>query len=286
MRLVTYQAPGGVRVAAVRDDGLVDLNQADSRLPSCIKALLAQGPEAIGRAAAAMRSAAAIPRGSVKLLPPVPGPQKVICVGANYADHARESGVRPPDEPILFSKFPTAVRADGDEIVLPAVSNEVDYEAELVVVIGAGGRHIPREKAFEHVAAYACGNDVSARDWQLRKPGNQWLLGKSFDSFAPFGPELVTADEIPDPGNLEIQLRLNGQTMQHSSTKHFIFPIDVLIAYVSQVCTLMPGDLIFTGTPEGVGFARKPPVFLKPGDDVEVEIERIGILRNRVVAES
>jgi 2-keto-4-pentenoate hydratase/2-oxohepta-3-ene-1,7-dioic acid hydratase in catechol pathway len=286
MRLVTYQAPGGARVAAARDDGLVDLNQADSRLPSCIKALLAQGPEAIGRAAAAMRSAAAIPRGSVKLLPPVPGPQKVICVGANYADHARESGVRPPDEPILFSKFPTAVRADGDEIVLPAVSSEVDYEAELVVVIGAGGRHIPREKAFEHVAAYACGNDVSARDWQLRKPGNQWLLGKSFDSFAPFGPELVTADEIPDPGNLEIQLRLNGQTMQHSSTKHFIFPIDVLIAYVSQVCTLVPGDLIFTGTPEGVGFARKPPVFLKPGDDVEVEIERIGILRNRVVAES
>ncbi|MCX7426904.1 MAG: fumarylacetoacetate hydrolase family protein [Planctomycetia bacterium] len=286
MRLVTYQAPGGARVAAVRDDGLVDLCEADSRLPSCIKALLAQGPEAIGRAAAAMRSAAAIPRGSVKLLPPVPGPQKVICVGANYADHARESGVRPPDEPILFSKFPTAVRADGDDIVLPAVSSEVDYEAELVVVIGAGGRHIPREKAFEHVAAYACGNDVSARDWQLRKPGNQWLLGKSFDSFAPFGPELVTADEIPDPGNLEIQLRLNGQTMQHSSTKHFIFPIDVLIAYVSQVCTLVPGDLIFTGTPEGVGFARKPPVFLKPGDDVEVEIERIGILRNRVVAES
>jgi 2-keto-4-pentenoate hydratase/2-oxohepta-3-ene-1,7-dioic acid hydratase in catechol pathway len=272
MRLVTYHAPAGARVAAVRDDGLVDLNGADSRLPSCIKA--------------AMRSASAIARDSVKLLPPIPGPQKVICVGANYADHARESGVRPPDEPILFSKFPTAVRADGDEIVLPAVSSEVDYEAELVVVIGVGGRHIPREKAFEHVAAYACGNDVSARDWQLRKPGNQWLLGKSFDSFAPFGPELVTADEIPEPGNLQIQLRLNGQTMQHSSTRHFIFPIDVLIAYVSQVCTLVPGDLIFTGTPEGVGFARKPPVFLKPGDEVEVEIERIGILRNRVVAES
>ena len=286
MRLVTYETPSGARVAAVREDGLVDLHQADSRLPSCIKALLAQGPEAIGRAEAAMRSAAAVARDSVKLLPPIPGPQKVICVGANYADHARESGVRPPDEPILFSKFPTAVRADGDEIVLPAVSNEVDYEAELVVVIGAGGRHIPREKALEHVAAYACGNDVSARDWQIRKPGGQWLLGKSFDSFAPFGPELVTADEIPDPGNLEIQLRLNGRTMQHSSTKHFIFPVDVVIAYVSQVCTLVPGDLIFTGTPEGVGFARKPPVFLKPGDEVEVEIERIGILRNRVVAES
>jgi len=284
MRLVTYETPTGARVAAVRDDGLVDLNEADSRLPSCVKALLAQGPEALGRAAAAMRSATAIPHGSVKLVPPVPGPQKVICVGANYADHARESGVRPPDEPILFSKFPTAVRADGDEIVLPAVSSEVDYEAELVVVIGAAGRNIPREKAMEHVAAYACGNDVSARDWQLRKPGGQWLLGKSFDSFAPFGPELVTADEVPDPGNLEIQLRLNGQTMQHSNTKHFIFPIDMLIAYVSQVCTLVPGDLIFTGTPGGVGFARKPPVFLKPGDQIEVEIERIGILRNRVVA--
>jgi 2-keto-4-pentenoate hydratase/2-oxohepta-3-ene-1,7-dioic acid hydratase in catechol pathway len=286
MRLVTYQAPAGARVAAVRDDGLVDLNGADAGLPSCIKALLAQGPEGLARAKAAMRSASAIARDGVKLLPPIPGPQKVICVGANYADHARESGVRPPDEPILFSKFPTAVRADGDEIVLPAVSSEVDYEAELVVVIGVGGRHIPRAKAFEHVAAYACGNDVSARDWQLRKPGNQWLLGKSFDSFAPFGPELVTADEIPEPGNLQIQLRLNGQTMQHSSTRHFIFPIDVLIAYISQVCTLVPGDLIFTGTPEGVGFARKPPVFLKPGDEVEVEIERIGILRNRVVAES
>lgn len=285
MRLVTYQGASGPRVAGVRDDGLVDLHQADSRLPYCVKALLAQGREVLERAHGAMQSGEALPRGSVKLLPPIPGPQKVICVGANYADHAQESGMRPPDEPILFCKFPTTVRADGDAIVLPAISAEVDYEAELVVVIGTGGRNIPRDRAMDHVAAYACGNDVSARDWQLRKPGGQWLLGKSFDSFAPFGPELVTADEISEPGNLEIQLRLNGQTMQHSNTKHFIFPIDLLISYISRICTLSPGDLLFTGTPEGVGFARTPPVFLKPGDHVEVEIEKIGVLRNPVVAE-
>lgn len=286
MRLVTYQSERGPRTAAMREDGLVDLEQADSRLPSCMKTLLAQGAEAMDLARAAIQSGKAVARESVKLLPPIPHPQKVLCVGANYADHAKESGMRPPDEPILFCKFATALRADGDEIVLPAISNEVDYEAELVVVIGVGGRNIPREKAMQHVAAYACGNDVSARDWQLRKPGGQWLLGKSFDSFAPVGPTLVTADEISEPGNLDIQLRLNGQRMQHSSTKHFIFPIDVLIAYISQVCTLVPGDLIFTGTPDGVGFARKPPVFLKPGDEVEVEIEKLGVLRNRVVAES
>jgi 2-keto-4-pentenoate hydratase/2-oxohepta-3-ene-1,7-dioic acid hydratase in catechol pathway len=286
MRLVTYQTETGPRVAGVREDGLVDLHEADSHLPRCIKALLAQGPEGLDRARAAVKTGATIPRQSVNLLPPIPGPQKIICVGANYANHAKESGIRLPDEPILFSKFPTTVRADGDDIVLPSISSEVDYEAELVVVIGLGGRNIPREKAMEHVAAYACGNDVSARDWQLRKPGGQWLLGKSFDSFAPVGPELVTADEVPQPGNLDIQLRLNGQTMQHSNTKHFIFPIDVLIAYISRICTLVPGDLIFTGTPDGVGFARKPPVFLKPGDRVEVEIERLGVLRNRVVAET
>jgi 2-keto-4-pentenoate hydratase/2-oxohepta-3-ene-1,7-dioic acid hydratase in catechol pathway len=186
---------------------------------------------------------------------------------------------------VLFNKFPTAVLAHQQPIVLPRLSNEVDYEAELVVVIGAGGRQIPQHQAKQHVAAYCCGNDVSARDWQLRKPGGQWLLGKSFDTFAPIGPALVTADEVADPGNLRIQLRLNGQVMQDSSTAQWIFSIEELIAYVSAVCTLSPGDLIFTGTPSGVGFARKPPVFLKPGDTVEVEIEKLGVLRSPVVAE-
>ncbi|MBN1910475.1 MAG: fumarylacetoacetate hydrolase family protein [Pirellulales bacterium] len=285
MRLVSYRSPAGPRVAGVRDDGLVDLHQTDQRFPCCMKALLQRGEPLLALADEILQRGKAFPADSVELLPPVPNPEKVLCVGANYADHAAESGMAPPEEPILFSKFPSALSVDGAPIVLPRNSQEVDYEAELVVVIGKPGRHIPRDQALEHVAAYACGNDVSARDWQLRKPGGQWLLGKTFDTFAPFGPALVTADEIPDPGNLEIQLRLNGQTMQQSSTRHFIFPVDVLIAYVSDVCTLLPGDLIFTGTPPGVGFARKPPIFLKPGDTVEVDIEKIGVLRNPVVAE-
>jgi 2-keto-4-pentenoate hydratase/2-oxohepta-3-ene-1,7-dioic acid hydratase in catechol pathway len=187
---------------------------------------------------------------------------------------------------VIFCKFATTVSADGAPIVLPKVSKKVDYEAELVAVIGRGGRHIPLDAALEHVAGYCCGHDVSARDWQTGKPGGQWLLGKSFDTFAPFGPELVTADELGDPGNLRVQLRLNGRTMQDSSTRQFIFSVAELVAYVSGVCTLHPGDVIFTGTPSGVGVARKPPVYLQPGDEVEVEIERIGVLRNPVVAEA
>jgi 2-keto-4-pentenoate hydratase/2-oxohepta-3-ene-1,7-dioic acid hydratase in catechol pathway len=204
----------------------------------------------------------------------------------NYRDHAAESGVPAPPEPVLFSKYSTALIGHGDRIVLPRVSTEVDYEAELVVAIGKGGRHIAREGAFEHVGGYTVGHDVSARDWQLGKPAKQWMAGKTFDTFAPTGPELVSPDEVPNPHNLGIRLRLNGQTMQDSSTAQLIFGIDVLIAYLSQIMTLEPGDLIFTGTPPGVGMARKPPVWLKPGDVVEVEIDGLGTLRNPVVAES
>jgi 2-keto-4-pentenoate hydratase/2-oxohepta-3-ene-1,7-dioic acid hydratase in catechol pathway len=263
----------------------VDLNRADPALPACMKRLLALGPDGIQRARQAMAKGQPTPLEGLRLVPPVPFPDKVICIGLNYADHAKETGQRLPSEPVVFCKFPTAVRAPGDPIVLPKASAQVDYEAELVVVIGQGGRHIPVAEARRHVAAYCCGNDVSARDWQIGKPGGQWLLGKSFDSFAPFGPALVTADEVPDPGNLKIHLRLNGQTLQDSSTAQLIFSIDKLIAYLSTVCTLAPGDLIFTGTPPGVGMARKPPIFLKPGDVTEVEIEGLGVLRNPVIAE-
>jgi len=285
MRLLTYQSPSGPRVAGARGGTCVDLNRIDGRIPACIKALLAQGPAGLARAAEALPKGDPLPAEALQLLPPIPSPEKIICVGLNYADHARESGSQPPAEPVLFNKFPTAICAHGQPIVLPRLSREVDYEAELVVVIGTGGRQIPKARAKQHVAAYSCGNDVSARDWQLRKPGGQWLLGKSFDTFAPVGPALVTADEITDPGNLRIQLRLNGQVMQDSSTAQLIFSVEELVCYVSGVCTLSPGDLIFTGTPSGVGFTRKPPVFLKPGDTVEVEIEKIGVLSNPVVAE-
>jgi 2-keto-4-pentenoate hydratase/2-oxohepta-3-ene-1,7-dioic acid hydratase in catechol pathway len=220
-----------------------------------------------------------------RLLPPVPDPRKIICIGLNYRDHAAESGVPVPPEPVLFSKYSTALIGHLDYIVLPRVSREVDYEAELVIVIGRRGRHIAREKAREHVGGYTIGHDVSARDWQLNKPARQWMAGKTFDTFAPTGPALVSPDEIPDPHDLGIRLRLNGQTMQDSSTRQLIFGVDELIAYLSQIVTLEPGDLIFTGTPPGVGMARKPPVWLRPGDVVEVEIDHLGMLRNTVVAE-
>ncbi len=285
MRLVSYQGESGPRVAGVRDGKYVDLNRADANLPSSMKALLSAGTAGLEAARTAIGKGDPIDPTRVKLLAPVPDPEKIICIGLNYADHAAESGAEIPSQPIVFCKFATALCAHGDPIVLPQVSSKVDYEAELVVVIGTGGRHIAVDQALSHVAGYACGHDVSARDWQLETPGKQWLLGKTFDTFAPVGPELVTPDEVGDAGSLRISLRLNGQTMQDSSTKQLIFTIPQLIAHVSQVCTLKPGDLIFTGTPPGVGAARKPPVYLKPGDVAEVEIERIGLLRNEIVAE-
>ncbi|HWB12226.1 MAG TPA: fumarylacetoacetate hydrolase family protein [Pirellulales bacterium] len=285
MRLVSYLSSEGPKTAAARGQRYVDLTRAG--LPASMRALLALGQDGLHRAARVIAEGPDVDPATIKkLLAPVPDPRKVICVGLNYADHARESGATPPDEPVLFNKFPTAVIGNGEPIVLPRLSREVDFEAELVVVIGRGGRHIPRQRALEHVAGYCPGHDVSARDWQLRKPGKQWLLGKTFDTFAPCGPALVTHDEVPDPGKLPIRFRLNGEIMQDSNTEQFIFPVDELIAYVSQICTLEPGDLLFTGTPPGVGFARKPPVFLKPGDVAEVEIEGLGVLKNPVVAES
>lgn len=283
MRLVSFRSDQGVRSGGVCGAGYVDFNAVDPQIPPSMVELLAGGRETLSRAERALNSEQTIPRSAVRLLAPVPTPQKIICVGLNYADHARETGKELPAEPVIFCKFPTAVAAHEDPIVLPRLSQEVDYEAELVAVIGRGGRHIPKENALEHVAGYCCGHDVSARDWQQRKPGGQWLLGKSFDTFAPFGPELVTTDEAGDVSNLRIQLRLGGRTMQDSSTRQLIFSVAELVSYVSGVCTLAPGDLIFTGTPSGVGIARKPPVFLQEGDTVEVEIERIGLLRNRVV---
>jgi 2-keto-4-pentenoate hydratase/2-oxohepta-3-ene-1,7-dioic acid hydratase in catechol pathway len=284
MRFITYQSSAGPRVAGVRADGYVDLHATDAAVPPSLKQLLEQGPPALARAQAALQKGAPI-AGNVKILAPIPDPEKIICIGLNYADHAAETGAKIPNEPVVFNKFLTTLRAHGDDIVLPKVSEEVDYEAELVVVIGKGGKHIPIEQAMQHVAGYACGHDVSARDWQKGKPGNQWLLGKSFDSFAPLGPELVTADEVGDPGVLQIQLRLNGEVMQNSTTRQLIFAVDYLVSYLSKCVTLKPGDLIYTGTPPGVGMARTPPVWLKPGDVVEVEIEKIGVLKNRVVAE-
>jgi 2-keto-4-pentenoate hydratase/2-oxohepta-3-ene-1,7-dioic acid hydratase in catechol pathway len=220
------------------------------------------------------------------LLPPVPPPEKVICIGLNYLDHAIETGAKPPTEPIVFSKFNTALIGDGDAIVLPSLSQEVDYEAELVVVIGRTTRHVAVKDALKCVAGYTCGHDVSARDWQKGRPGGQWLLGNSFDTFGPIGPWLVTTDEIPDPSNLRVRMHLSGEVVQDSTTRQLIFDIPQLISHLSKIMTLKAGDLIFTGTPPGVGMAKTPPRFLRHGDVCTVEIEGIGPLTNPCVAEA
>ncbi|MCH2180521.1 MAG: fumarylacetoacetate hydrolase family protein [Mariniblastus sp.] len=217
------------------------------------------------------------------LLPPVARPGKVICIGKNYEDHAREMESEPPGLPIVFSKFASAIVGPGQPIVLPEISQSVDFEAELVVVIGRSGRHIRQENALDHVLGYTAGNDISARDWQKGRPGGQWLLGKTFDTFAPLGPWLVTPDELGNPHDLEIVCELNGQRMQHARTGQLIFPVDYLVAHLSKFFSLQAGDLIFTGTPAGVGAGRTPPVFLKPGDQLTVQIEKIGTLSNPVV---
>ncbi len=220
----------------------------------------------------------------VQLLAPVPDPEKIICIGLNYREHAREAGLEAPKYPMFFAKYRNALAGPYDPIVLPRVTNKVDYEAELAVVMGKTGKHIPEERALEYVAGYMALNDVSARDFQRRT--SQFLQGKTFDTFAPCGPFLVTADEVLDPHALAVRLRLNGQLMQDSSTRDFIFTIPQLIAYLSDIFTFAPGDIISTGTPQGVGYVRKPPVYLKSGDMVEVEVEQAGTLRNPVVAEA
>lgn len=286
MRWVTVATEQGPRACGLFEGRYVDVNQADRAMPATVRGLLGLTPDEQRTAWAALaRGKVAHDPAAARLLPPVPDPRKIICIGLNYRDHAAESGVPAPPEPVLFSKYPTALIGHLDRIVLPRVSEQVDYEAELVLVVGRGGRHIPREKAREHIGGYAIGHDVSARDWQLNKPSRQWMAGKTFDTFAPTGPVLVTPEEVSDPHALGIRLRLNGQVMQDSSTSQLIFGVDELIAYLSQIVTLEPGDLIFTGTPPGVGMARKPPVWLKPGDVVEIDIDGLGTLRNTVVAE-
>ena len=210
MKLATYLSAQGPRAAVAAAGGLVDLQHADSSLPADVTLLLHQ-QDGLARAQAVAEATSNEPLGEVRLLAPVPRPQKILCVGANYADHAAESGMAIPAEPIIFSKFATALCGPGDNILLPKVGAKVDYEAELVAVIGRRGKNIPQGEAMNHIAGYCCGHDVSARDWQKGKPGGQWTLGKGFDNFAPLGPYLVTPDEAGDPNNLRVQMRLNGE---------------------------------------------------------------------------
>jgi 2-keto-4-pentenoate hydratase/2-oxohepta-3-ene-1,7-dioic acid hydratase in catechol pathway len=286
MKLATLLTDDGVQVVGVDGpDGAPDyipLKWVDLTLPRSMKEILAS-ETGLARCRDAFRKGKEEHRTiQGNLLAPIPDPGKVICIGLNYRDHAVESKMAIPPEPVCFGKFGNTIIGSGAPIRLPRVSSQVDYEAELVVVIGKRGYEIPRERALDYVAGYCNGHDVSARDWQINKPGKQWMLGKTPDTFAPIGPWLVTSDAV-NPGELPIELRLNGRVMQSGNTREFIFGIDILIAYLSQLMTLEPGDLIFTGTPAGVGMGRDPQVWLKPGDVVEVEIQGLGVLKNPVI---
>jgi 2-keto-4-pentenoate hydratase/2-oxohepta-3-ene-1,7-dioic acid hydratase in catechol pathway len=224
-----------------------------------------------------------LPLDSVRLTAPIPRPPKILCIGLNYRDHAIESKMEVPSVPTVFAKYGNAVVGPGEPIVLSAATQKPDYEAEFAVVIGKRAKHVPRSEWQDCVFGYTIVNDVSARDVQLAT--TQWTLGKSFDTFAPIGPHIVTADEVPDPHVLDISLSIGGETLQHSNTRELIFGVPDLIEYISRMLTLEPGDIISTGTPAGVGLGRTPPRWLRAGEEVVIDIEKIGTLRNPVIAE-
>jgi len=276
MRLVTFSAGDRPQAGLVANHKVIELPYPD------LVAFLEDGDRARQAALklAGNPSAAAMhPLSAVKLLAPLPKPPKFICIGLNYRDHAIESGLPIPATPTVFAKFSNAVIGPGDTIQIPKVSQEVDYEAELAFVIGRRGKDVAAAQWKDCVFGYTIVNDVSARDFQ--RATSQWVIGKTFDTFAPMGPELVSADEVEDPHSLHISCEVNGRVLQDSTTSQLIFRIPELVAYLSQVMTLEPGDIVSTGTPPGVGFARKPPVFLQPGDEVVVKVEGLGELRNR-----
>lgn len=278
MKLISYQVNGTTRYGAVCGDGVVDLS---SRLPypSLVDALKANALEAIR----SMALGAPDHRlADVTLLTPLPDSDNLICVGRNYKGHVAEANLKLPDFPSTFVRLKSSIVAHGQALVCPRISSDFDYEGELAVVIGKAGRHIRREDALSHIAGYSIVMDGSIRDYQM---GHCLVVGKNFFATGSFGPWLVTADEVGDPTQLFLSTRLNGVEVQHTQTDDLIFDIPYLISYISSWMPLSPGDVISTGTPEGVGFTRKPPLWLQPGDTLEVEISRIGVLRNTVVAE-
>ncbi len=286
MKLATLQTEPGITVVSVVDRAneltFFDLYPYDKNLPRTLKEILSLdgGLEQARQAAAKAEQANQPITGT--LLAPIPNPGKVLCIGLNYRDHAEETGMPLPDEPVCFSKFSSSVTGPHHPIRIPAIAKQVDYEAELVVVIGKKCRSVRKTDALNYVAGYMNGHDVSARDWQIGRPGGQWLLGKTADTFAPTGPYLVTSEEITNANNLSIKLTLNGEVMQNSNTDKFIFTVEEVIQFASQIMTLEPGDIIFTGTPPGVGMARNPPVYLKPEDQAIVEIQGLGLLHNTI----
>ena len=269
MRLATFDYQGTTFFGRLEDDVAQPLEGGFAAVAEAIchgRAPIAAGP--------------AFPRGEVILRAPVPRPGKFLCIGLNYRDHAAESGMEVPKLPVVFNKFSSSVVAHDDAVVIPSGCSQLDYEAELAFVVGRRARHVQPHEARSYVLGYTCVNDVSARDFQFGD--GQWTRGKACDTFGPMGPAIVTADEVRDPHALGIRLRLNGQTLQDSNTDQLVFGVDALMVFLSRHFTLEPGDIVATGTPPGVGFARKPPIYLKHGDVMEVEIDGVGLLRNPV----
>ena len=278
MKLATFSVNNSAdELGVVEGERVISLSRAAPMFPATMMGLIARWAELERdvRSIAKEQQFAHDLR-AVHLKAPVPRPGKVMAIGLNYADHVKETGREMPKEQVWFCKQQTAVNGPFDPIQIPKASTMIDWEAEMVVIIGKGGRHIPKASARDHVFGYACGNDVSVRDWQNRTP--QWIIGKGFDTHAPFGPWITTADELGDPHVLDIKCIVNGETRQSSNTSNLVFRVEDQLALLSQAMTLEPGDIIFTGTPGGVGMAMNPPVWLKPGDKVRVEIEKLGAI--------
>jgi len=288
LRLVNFKDASGMRIGVETADGMIcDMTKTNSSIPSEMKAFLEAGESAKSMARDALaKGENLISASSVKRLSPIYGPEKVLCVGMNYVDHCTEQNFPVPTEPIIFNKFASAIIADGEDIINDSETEELDFEVELAVVIGKMGKKIPKENAMEYVGGYTVAHDVSARDWQLKKNGGQWIIGKTFDTFCPLGPVLVTPEELDfdTVHSLPIWCKLNGEFVQNSNTRELIFKIDELIAWVSRFMTLRPGDVILTGTGPGVGCFRDPPLWLKDGDVVQCGVDGIGTISNPIVS--
>jgi len=285
MRLVTYrgkhEAPRAARAGVLVEDGVIDVSRLVGPLPTDVLGLIQGGPSVLDRVRTAAARARATPLADVTLLAPIPRPPKIVCIGVNYADHAAEAGRALPPRPSIFLKAPSAVIGPGDPIVKPSTTERLDYEVELAVVIGKTAKSVSRDDALSYVAGYTIMNDVSARDLQMASDGGV-ILGKNFDTSAPLGPCITLSDELPDPSNLGIRTRVNGELRQDGHTHNLIFDVPAIIAFLTLQLTLEPGDVIATGTPAGVGLGMSPQVWLQPGDVVTMEVDGIGVLENPV----
>ncbi len=286
MRFATFVDQGEIGLATLRGDGAyVGRTRDDPHFPGDLDDLVARGSAALRSASDSLQGGTLIDPARVRFRPPLSRPRKTICVGLNYADHSAESGFKQPEYPTLFARFTSGFIGQNEPMIRPRASSQLDYEGELVAVIGKGGRHIAHSSALDHVIGYSIFNDGSIRDFQTKTP--QWTVGKNFDGTGAFGPVFVTADELPQGcKGLRLETRLNGATVQSAMIDDMVFDVASLVSTISEAMTLEPGDIIVTGTPAGVGLARKPPLYMKAGDIVEVEIERIGVLRNPIADEA